>query len=72
MSPALEIRTSTLVMEYFVSSSLTAAAGSVSIVESILTIINLESFPTTTEERSLVDLVTSRTAATTVVLARAI
>ena len=71
MSPAFEIRISTLMMECLVSSSLTAEAGSESTVESILTMISLLSLPTVTEERSLVDLATSRTAAMTVVLGRA-
>ena len=70
--PGVGNRMSTLVMWCFLWSSLKVVVGSVSIVESILTIISLESFPTTTEERSLVDLATSRAAAMTVVLGWAI
>lgn len=70
--PALEIKTSSLVIEYLEASSATAAAGSVSTVESILTIMSLESLPTGTEARDIVAEAMSRTAATTVVSGRAI
>ena len=69
--PALEIRMSTLVMECFVSSSLTAEAGSESTVESTLTTMSLLFLPTVSEDKSWFDLATSRTAAMTVLLARA-
>ena len=67
MTPALEIRTSSLVMWCLVLSSVTAADGSLSEVESILMMMSLLSLPTVTDLRDSLDLATSRTAAMTVV-----
>lgn len=69
--PALESRTSTLLILCLDLSSSTAASASVSDVASILTIISLLSSPALTSLRALVDFSTSRTAAMTVVLGRA-
>lgn len=69
--PALEMRTSSLVILCVVLSSETAVEGSVSEAESILTVIILLFSPTGTVEKIWRAEVTSRTAAMTMVFGRA-
>lgn len=69
-SPALETRTSTLVMPWDLS-SLTASAASVAEVESILTVMILLPAPTFTVLKVFLAASTLRTAAMTVLLGRA-
>jgi len=69
-SPALEMRTSTLVMPWDLS-SLTASVGSVADVESILTVMILLPAPSFTVLKTCLADSTLRTAAMTVVWGRA-
>lgn len=65
------LKTSRSVIPCLVVTSVTAAAGSVSIVESILRIISLLSLPVGTDESVFVEAAMSRTAAMIVVFSRA-
>lgn len=69
-NPAFETRVSMCSIPCLVLSSSTAAAGSESTVESILTVTILEPDPTGREEKTLLAEATSRTAATIVVEGR--